>query len=122
MSKSSVRTGCASSCDSGLIGPSLAHHLRHAVALCLAHQQAAFRAPPEHVLGAARPLFVDEVAQLAFGQPRAVFLAEAPVADHLVRARAVPAEDRALCLRRHLPMSPEVPVAPRLARLLAEIT
>src|SRR3954469_19135309 len=44
--------------------------------------QAALRAPPQHVLGRARPLLLDEVAYFALGQPGAVVLADAAVAEH----------------------------------------
>src|SRR5438067_9419806 len=121
MSKSTLRIALASRPASGFIGASFAHHLLHAPALRLAHEQPALAAPPEHVHGAARPFVVDEVAELALAQAGAEVLAELAVAHHLLAARAMAAEDRAQRRLRQVTVACEERVADGDARLRAEI-
>src|SRR5438876_67298 len=99
----------------------MSEDLRDALALRLGHVQPAFGAAPEHVFGAARPFVVDEVAQLALAQPRAIVVAELPVADYLVGAHAMAPENRPQRWRRDLWVAREEGVARRNARLRAEI-
>jgi hypothetical protein len=64
---------------------------------------------------------LDEIAQLALGEPGTVVLAELAVADHLVGARAVAAEDAAQRRRAESADGGEERVARCDARLRAEI-
>src|SRR6185295_3504469 len=78
-------------------------------------------APPEHVLGALRPLLFDKVAQLTLGEARAIVFPQVPVADDRVGMRAVPAEDGALDRLGQLRMAREEGIARLHARPAAEI-
>src|SRR5436190_20157051 len=74
---------------------SSADDLGDAMPLRLAHVQAALRAPPQHVLGRARPLVLHKVTQLALRQPGAIVFAQLTVAEHARCLDAVAAENAA---------------------------
>src|SRR5258706_11867816 len=121
MSESRPSIARASSCASGFIGPSFADYLLHTPPLSLAHQQAAFRPAPQNILGAARPLVLGEVRNLALGQPGAVFLSQLAVRHYLVRLRAVAPENGAQGRRWNRRMASEEGIARVGTRLRAEI-
>src|SRR5205807_709571 len=75
-----------------------------ALARAFVEVQARLRAPPKHVLRAACPFALDEIAQLALGQAGAKMLSEPPVAQHLDRARAVTPENALQNFRRQIAM------------------
>src|SRR5207237_2889134 len=100
---------------------STAEDLRDARALRLGHVQAALRAAPQHVVCASGPFVVDEVAKLALAEPRAIVLAQATIADHLVGAGAVAAKDRAQRGGRDLRVPCEECIAQSDPRLSAEL-
>jgi len=77
--------------------------------------QAGLRAPPKHILRAACPFALDEIAQLALGQAGAKVLSELPVAQHLDGARAVTPENALQNFRRQI----AIPGEEFLARIFA---
>ena len=83
--------------------------------------QAALRATPQDVVGAVRPFVVYEVAQLALAQAGAVVFAQYAIADDLVGARTVAAEDRVQRRRWNPAVPGEEGIAHGDSRLLAEI-